>query len=126
MERLNNSQDPKCSCPSGNGSLCWPCPVHPASDIAAAPDSSATAGAAAIRELSDPEIVEVLASLGTDAEKSKYPDNPVLQVHTTVPGIREIVAAYITRARGAAASMYLTAPEAAAPERSDTTTANSR
>lgn len=25
----HNSQNPDCSCPSGNGSLRWPCPVHP-------------------------------------------------------------------------------------------------
>lgn len=24
----HNNQDPNCSCPSGNGSLVWPCPVH--------------------------------------------------------------------------------------------------
>lgn len=50
------------------------------------------------RALTDPEIVEVLASLGTDAEPSKYDWNPVLQVRTTVPGIRSIVDAYIKRA----------------------------
>jgi hypothetical protein len=27
--RDHNSQNPDCSCPSGNGSLRWPCPVHP-------------------------------------------------------------------------------------------------
>ena len=26
----HNSQDPACSCPSGSGSLTWPCPVHAA------------------------------------------------------------------------------------------------
>ncbi|SDH42047.1 MULTISPECIES: hypothetical protein [unclassified Duganella] len=25
----HNSQNPNCSCPSGNGSLRWPCPIHP-------------------------------------------------------------------------------------------------
>lgn len=28
----HNSQDPACSCPSGNGSLRWPCSVHAAAD----------------------------------------------------------------------------------------------
>jgi hypothetical protein len=48
--------------------------------------------------LTDDEIVKVLASLGTDATKSKYGFD-VLQVHTTVPGIREIVAAYLAFGR---------------------------
>jgi hypothetical protein len=48
--------------------------------------------------LDDPAIVEVLASLGHDAEKSQHDWNPVLQVRTTVPAIRDIVAAYLKRA----------------------------
>lgn len=29
MNSEHNSQNPKCTCPSGNGSLVWPCPAHP-------------------------------------------------------------------------------------------------
>ena len=63
-----------------------------------APASAGQAAPALPRELADAEIVEVLASLGTDAEKSVYDWNPVLQVRTTVPAIRQIVAAYLKRA----------------------------
>lgn len=38
----------------------------------------------------DEQIVALLASLGIDADKSKY-GFPELQVHTTVPGVREIL-----------------------------------
>lgn len=48
-----------------------------------------------VSALTDEQIVSVLASLGTDAEKSRYEDNPVLQVRTTVPGIRNIFAALL-------------------------------
>lgn len=33
-DAAHNSQDPNCSCPSGNGSLRWPCLVHPPADAA--------------------------------------------------------------------------------------------
>lgn len=55
--------------------------------------------AAQCRPLSDPEIIDVLASIGTDAEPSRFGFD-TLQVHTTVPGVREIVAAYINKAGG--------------------------
>lgn len=40
--------------------------------------------------MTDEQIVALLASLGIDADKSKY-GFPELQVHTTVPGIRQII-----------------------------------
>jgi hypothetical protein len=54
-------------------------------------------GAGVVPELTDDEIVKVLASLGIDANKSKY-GFPELQVGTNVPGIRKIVSAYIAAA----------------------------
>jgi hypothetical protein len=30
----HNSQSPNCSCPSGNGGLRWPCPIHPPEAVA--------------------------------------------------------------------------------------------
>ncbi len=60
-------------------------------------------------DLTDPEIVQMLASLGIDATNSKY-GFPELQVSTNVPGIRNIVVAY----RKALAARP-TAPKASAP-----------
>jgi hypothetical protein len=57
-------------------------------------------GAGVVPELTDDEIVKVLASLGIDANKSKY-GFPELQVGTNVPGIRKIVSAYIAAAPAA-------------------------
>ena len=57
------------------------------------PTAPITSGEA-LKALSDAEIVQVLASLGIDADKSKYEWNPVLQVRTTVPDIRRIAEAY--------------------------------
>jgi hypothetical protein len=62
-----------------------------AAELLRASDRSSVAP---VRELSDAEIVKVLASLGIDADKSKY-GFPELQVHTTVPAIRQIVARYL-------------------------------
>lgn len=58
----------------------------------------------AVPHLSDDQIVKVLASLGIDADKSKY-GFPELQVGTTVPNIRKIVAAYLAAAPAQAAAV---------------------
>jgi hypothetical protein len=74
--------------PTGDGYSVDPCDCV---NAARALDRSSVAP---VRELSDAEIVKVLASLGIDADKSKY-GFPELQVHTTVPSIRQIVARYL-------------------------------
>ena len=52
----HNSQDPNCSCPSGNGSLRWPCLVHPP-EVAAPPvseqDERALLKARTVMQLAD-------------------------------------------------------------------------
>jgi hypothetical protein len=58
------------------------------------PQEAEQAAPAAVTALSDADVVAVLASLGIDAEPSKYGFD-TLQVHTTVPAIRDIVGAYL-------------------------------